>query len=196
MAICVGPEFTVDGTGKLKLVIEGNPADLAWPYPCAVGTFNSLKRQPGGGIWAPPTPVLGEQSAFGTTNTGGNIVVPVAFTQVDTASITLTNPSTCMSARVLRFISADIDLTYPPGTDSQATYRIGGNEMFETENGAPASGTSVLTHVETVLPQLFSTLAPGATVNFSTAIDVGSGGGGTTYGEIRWAIRAFMIAVP
>jgi hypothetical protein len=195
-SICVGEEFTTDAQGKLKLVIDGNPADLAWPYPCAVGAFNSLKRTPSGGLWAPPVPVAAAQDAFGTSHSGINTPVPVAFTTVDTMTISLTNPSTCMSAKVLRFLSVDVDLTYPPGADSQATIRVSGNEMFTTENPAPASGTSMSTHVETVLPQLFSTLAPGQTLAFNTLIEVGEGAGGTTYGEIRWAIRAFMLALP
>lgn len=195
-SVCVGDEFTTDGDGKLKIVIDGNPADLAWPYPCAVASFNPLRREPNGGLWVPPVPVAGQLDAFGTTHSGINTAVPVAFVTVDTATITLTNPSMCMSARVLRFISLDIDLTFPDGADAGATTRLGGNELFADQNGAPAAGTPVTTHVETVVPQLFSTLAPGATVAFPTIIEVGKGTGGATYGEIRWAIRSFMLALP
>lgn len=195
-SICVGDEFTTDETGKLKLVIEGDPADLAWPYPCPVATNNPLKRQPSGGLWVPPSPKYTAVDAFGTSHSGINTAVPVAFTVVDTMSISITNPSDCFSARVLRFLSVDIDMTFPAGADSQGTYRVSGNEMFSTENPAPATGSAMSTHVETVLPQLFSTLAPGQTLLFNTDIEVGEGAGGTTYGEIRWAIRAFVLALP
>lgn len=194
--VCVGDEFTVDGDGKLRLVIAGDPADLAWPYPCPVGANNSLKRLPNGGLWTPPVPVAGAFDSFGTSHSGINTVVPVAFTTVDTATITILNPSTCFTAKVLRFISVDIDMTFPAGADSQGTTKTGTNEMFGTENPAPATGTAMTEHVETVLPQLFSTIAPGASATFDIDVQVGEGAGGTTYGEIRWAVRAFVLALP
>lgn len=196
MAICTGDEFTTDSNGRLKIVIDGNPADLAWPYPCPVGTNNALKREPSGGLWVPPSPKAGQLDAFGTTHTGINTAVPVAFTVVDTATITLTNPSTCFSAYVLRFISVDVDMNHPAGGDARSTVRVGTNEMWSIENPAPAGGTAMAEHNETVLPQLFSVLAPGQTLAYATDISVGEGTGGTTYGEIRWAIRAFMLALP
>lgn len=196
MAICIGDEFTTDDTGRLKIVIQGNPADLAWPYPCAVATFNPLRRQPSGGLWVPPSPVAGQLDAFGTSHSGITTPVPVGFVTIDTMTIDITNPSTCMSARVLRFLSVDVDVTLPPGADSQATIRVSGNEMVTLENGAPASGTAESFHIEVVLPQLFSTLTPGQTTTFSTLIEAGEGAGGATYGEIRWAIRSFTLALP
>lgn len=196
MAICVGDEFTTDVNGRLKLVIDGNPVDLAWPYPCPVGANNALKRTPGGGLWVPPSPKAGAFDAFGTSHSGISTAVPVAFTVVDTATITLTNPSTCFSAYVLRFVSVDVDLVHPPGADARGTVRVGTNEMVSIENPAPAGGTSMSEHIETVLPQLFSTLAPGQTLSFPIDIAVGEGTGGTTYGEIRWAVRAFVLALP
>lgn len=196
MAICTGDEFTTDANGRLKLVIDGNPVDLAWPYPCPVGTNNALKRTPGGGLWVPPSPKASTLDAFGTSHSGINTAVPVPFTVVDTASITLTNPSDCFSAFVLRFISVDLDMTHPAGADARGTVRVGTNEMWSIENPAPAGGSAMTEHNETVLPQLFSTLTPGQTLSFDTDILVGEGTGGTTYGEIRWAIRAFMLALP
>lgn len=195
MAICIGDEFTVDESGRLKIVIQGGPADLAWPYPCAVGTFNPLRRQPSGGLWVPPVPVAGQLDAFGTSHSGIQTAVPVAFVTIDTATIDITNPSTCMSARVLRWISVDVDLTLPPG-DSQASIRLAGNELLTIENPAPAAGSNLTFHAELVVPQLFSTLTPGQVATFPSVIEAGEGGGGATYGEIRWAIRSFTLALP
>jgi hypothetical protein len=194
--ICVGNEFTTDAQGRLKVVIQGSPPDLAWPYPCPVASHNGLKRQPGGGLWTPPPVAFSEASASGAVNTGGSTTVPAAAVVLDQASIQLTNPSGCYSARVLRWVTVDADITLPPGSDSQAGVRLGGNEVWRLENGAPAAGSAVSAHTEVTLPFLASTLAPGQTLTFSVDVGVGGGAGGATYGEVRWAVRAVVLALP
>lgn len=186
-------EVGVDG--RLHVHIEGSPADLAWPYPCPVATFNALKRQPNGGLWVPPSVKVSQLDAFGTTG-GAHITVPAALTTIDTATISITNPSTCFTAMVFRWISVDVDLFLPPGTDSEAVVLLNGNEMSRDTNPAPAAGSEMAVHHELVLPQLFSTLAPGATTSFPLPIQVRDGDGGAMYGQDRWAIRAIVLAVP
>jgi hypothetical protein len=193
--VCVGDEFTTDSQGKLKLVVEGNPADLAWPYPCAVGTFNGLHRQPNGGMWVAPSPVVAQFSASGSAG-GAHVTVPNPVTVIDTATISITNPSTCMSAFVFLFVSIDVDLFLPPGADAEAAVLMGGNELFHQTNPSPAGGSEMYTHAEIPVPQFTGTLTPGQTLAFSRDIQLSDGDGGALYGQDRWTIRAIVIAVP
>lgn len=193
--VCVGDEFEVDVNGRLKINIAGDPPDLAWPYACAVGSFNGLHRVPGGGLWAPPTPVVAQFTASGSSG-GAHVAIPAAITTIDTASISITNPSTCMGALVFMFVSVDVDLFLPPGADAEAAVLLGGNELFHQTNPAPANGSEAYTHAEIPVPQFTEVLTAGQTLAFSRDIQVGDGDGGALRGQDRWTIRAIVMAMP
>lgn len=193
-AVCVGPEFTVDEDGRLRITGEGDRPDAAWPYPCSPGAANGLRRVPGGGLWVAPPPIVAQYTAQGTSG-GPHVAVPAAVTQIDIAAIELTNPSTCVETLVLRWISVDVDLYLPAGSDAEAAVYANGNELYRMTNPAGDGGSEMTNHAEMVLPLLNSTLAPGMTDTFSVPIQVGSGDGGAMYGQCRWTVRALVMAV-
>lgn len=191
--ICVGDEFTIDPDGRLRLNPEGDPADLAWPYPCPVGTNNGLRRQPGGGLWVAPPPVLATASASGTL-VHADSAVPAAMTVVTTAQIQINNPSTCHTASVMTWTTVDVDFDIFEA-DGRAAAQIAGDEYQRWENGAPAGGTNMDMHSQYTHPIIEAvTIPPGGSQLYSYPIAVGFGQGGSTYGDIRWRIAALIFA--
>lgn len=192
--ICIDEGFTVDELGRLSHKICGDPADTAWPYPCATSVGNPLRLDPSCGLWVPPYAKAAFAFASGSTSTTEH-TVPAAFTEVEQAEIEVTNPSTCYTAIVLQFIQVDVDFYLPPGTDSRAGFRINGNSVMALENPAPGTGTEMTgVHWEHMQVLTSGTVPPGGANAFTYPIDVGSGQGGARYGQIRWQVRTLALA--
>lgn len=194
-SVCVGDEFTVDSSGRLKLQLCGSPAEQAWPFPCPTSE-NGLRVDPDCGLWVPPRGRAALVSATG--NTGGvDLAVPSSFTVVETASITVNNPSTCWPAIAFRFVNVDVDFDLPPGTDSRAAAMIGNNEFVTVENPAPAAGGTEMSfnHWEFTQPLIGGAAIPaGGSTTFDDDISVGQGQGGARWREVRWTVRVLVIA--
>ncbi|MFD1937563.1 hypothetical protein ACFSKW_39460 [Nonomuraea mangrovi] len=191
--VCVGPEFSVDPNGRLRLDLCGSPAEQAWPYPCPTSR-NPLRVDPSCGLWVPPYPKAGRASASGTTG-GALVTVPAGYTEVAQAEIEVENPSDCYAAIVVQWVQVDVDLYLPAGADSRAGFRINGNAVMANENAAPASGTQETgIHWELTQTLVSGTIPAGGSNTFTAPIDVGSGQGGAQYGEIRWQMRVLVLA--
>lgn len=195
MAVCVGPEFEADPSGRLRLVICGEPAEQAWPYDCGADLENPVRVDPACGVWIPPYPKMAVVTSTGST-IAGSVVVPGAFTTVETATTSIDNPSWCHVASVLHFVQVDIDLFLPPGADATAATRVNNNEIQRITNPAPGSGTNADNqHVEITVPIPGTvTVPPGGVQNYSFPIDVGGGTGGARYEQIRWQIKTLVFA--
>jgi hypothetical protein len=193
MAVCVDEGFSVDENGRLTHRICGSPADAAWPYPCA-NTANPIRLDPDCGLWIPPYAKATRASASGQTSTTQHNV-PAGFTVVETAEITVANPSPCYQAIIVAWVMADVDFYLPPGTDSRAAFSIGGNSVMAIENPAPAGGTEMSgVHWDQTQPIVSGTIPAGGSNTFTYDIEVGSGQGGAQYGQIRWSIRVLALA--
>ncbi len=193
--VCIGDEFETDLDGRLKINIQGDPVDLAWPYPCPVGANNGLHRTPGGGLWVPPSPVIGTAAVQGTL-VHASSAVPSAMTTVESADIVINNPSACHTAQVMLWVMVDIDFSIPV-SDARAGARVAADEFFRFENPAPAGGSTWDGHIQYTHPIIGAPdIAPGGVQLYSTPIDVGLGQGGSTYGDIRWGVRALIMAMP
>lgn len=194
--ICIDEGFEVDENGRLSHKICGDPAQTAWPYPCAVGSAegNGLRVDPDCGLWIPPYAKMATAFASGNTSTT-EVTVPAGFTEIEQAEIDVENPSDCYTARVIQWVQVDVDLYLPPGTDSRAAVRINGNSVLALENPAPASGTE-MTGVHWDITQTLNTgtIAAGGSNTFTYPIDVGSGQGGARYGQVRWQVRVLVLA--
>jgi hypothetical protein len=193
MAVCVGPEFGVDVDGRLRLELCGDPAQQAWPYPCP-SSQNPLRVDPSCGLWVPPYAQASRATATGQTSSTQR-TVPAGFSTVETAEITVNNPSTCYSAIIMAWVQVDVDFYLPPGTDSRAGFAINGNSVMAIENPAPAAGTEMTgVHWDHVQPIASGTIPAGGSEAFTYDIQVGSGQGGAQYGQIRWQIRVLALA--
>jgi hypothetical protein len=191
----VGPELGPDSEGLLRLNLCGDPAEQAWPYPCSQAAGNPLRVDPNCGLYAPPPPKATLVTASGATAVLDQ-AVPVAFTTVETAAITINNPSACYPATVLRLISVDVDFSLPAGASAHATARLAGNEYYDMTNPAPAAGTSMpFTHMEYTMPLTSGGTVPaGGSLAFTADIEVGQGAGNARYRGCRWSITALVMA--
>lgn len=193
MAVCVDEGFAVDENGRLTHRICGSPPETAWPYPCA-NTANPLRVDDECGLWVPPYARAARVLATGSTSTTQH-TVPAGFTEVEQAEIELENPSDCYPAIVISWIEVDIDFYLPPGTDSRAGFEVNGNSVMAIENPAPAAGTEMTgIHWDMVQPSIAGSIAAGGSNTLVFPISVGSGQGGAQYGQIRWQIRALVLA--
>ncbi|MBT2226237.1 hypothetical protein [Nonomuraea sp. NEAU-A123] len=194
MAICVGSEFQVDEDGRLHIRVCGEPDAAPWPYSCDAVDANPLRIDEACGIWAPPYAKAAMVSASGST-ADVYATCPVSFTEIDTADILINNPSPCYSATVFRWVNVDIDFNIPTG-DARVGAQIDSNSFLLVENGAPATGTSMdAVHWEYCQPLIGGgTIPPGGSLLYSASISVGNGQSGGQYGQVRWTVRALVLA--
>jgi hypothetical protein len=121
--------------------------------------------------------------------------VPAGFTEVEQAEIEIENPSDCYPAIVVSWIQVDVDLYLPPGTDSRAGVQVNGNSVLALENPASATGTEMTgVHWDMSQCSIAGTVPAGGSNTLVFPIGVGSGQGGAKYGQIRWQIRALVLA--
>ncbi|SNT14114.1 hypothetical protein SAMN05443665_101740 [Actinomadura meyerae] len=193
--VCVGPEFSPDEQGRLRLRACGNPPEQAWPYPCPPVQGNPLRIDPDCGVWVPPRAQAARVSVFGQTAVV-NLAVPAAFQVIETASITLTNPSDCYEAMVIPFLATDVDLELPAGSRATAAVRTASNEILQLTNPAPSGGTTMgATHVDLVQPIFDAAPIPaGGTKTYTWNIEVGDGAGNARWRAARWQVHALMLA--
>lgn len=193
--VCVGPELEPSPDGRLRIRLCGGPPEEAWPYPCVPGQGNPLRVDPDCGLWLPPRPQAAMVAAAGATAQLDQIV-PEEHVVVETAQISVTNPSACHEAMVLRMVSADVDFTVPAGAGAHVSARLAANEYQDFRNPAPASGTALsFTHFEYWEPMIDGeVIPPGETVTYSADIEVGQGTGGARYRGCRWKVRALVLA--
>jgi len=191
--VCIGPEFQPDTEGRLRLRACGDPAEQEWPFPCPPNVANPLRVDPACGLWIPPAAEIGVVQVNGSATSGGPI--GDAFTQIDSADITLTNPSPCYPARVVRLVNVDIHYNIPPG-DARAGCRVAGNSIQLIENPAPSTGSEMTeVHWEATRPVLSTTLIPpGGQQTYTAPIEVGNGQGAARWTQVFWDVTALIIA--
>lgn len=192
--VCVGPELRPDEQGRLRLNMCGAPAEQAWPYACSPATANPLRVDPDCGLWMPPGGRIATVEVSG--NVGGNpVTIPATWGAIDSADITITNPSPCYPARVMRWVNVDIDYNIPYN-DARAAGRIAGNTFNLIENPAPTSGSEMTdVHWEHTQPILSDELIPpGGSQTYTALIEVGLGQGGAQWAGCRWNVYALVMA--
>lgn len=194
MTVCVGPEFTPDEQGRLRLRFCGGAAEQAWPYPCPPEQVNPLRVDPDCGLWLPPAARAAMVTASGAT-ANVNTLVPAGFVAIDHPSITITNPSDCHPAVVLPFVEVDVFMDFPPGSDATAACRLAGNEYFQLTNPSPSGGSVMNTNHTQNLSLLAAAAIPaGGSQTYSWPLEVGQGSGGVRWRAGLWSIRALVLA--
>lgn len=186
MAICVGDEFTVDPTGKLKLKLCGSPADVE---PCA-STENLIKRSATCGLHAPRSRIISSQG-FETT-LYPNLVVPAAPTLIKSFSLDVVNPDPCRPAVLNIEEEVDVNVDLPAG--GRAAFQIGTNEHHQFDN----RGTSTVANTHTTGTKVFwnvATIPAGGTQTVTLDVSLRDGAGNATYNRIETVIRAQLLIV-
>lgn len=185
--VCVGCGLTTDVDGLLIVNTVG-----AWPFTCDQEDF-------GGGVYCSPVdgalrtapPVVARNAS---TSGGVSPADPITVTNgstvtVDTIDVTLTNPSTCYSARALLVMEADVHFIIPE--DSIATMSLSGNRYLRFPNKGDATLNTVswqLTRAEA------RTLTPGQVLVLSIPIEVLAEGGNIEYTNVNWRASAIIVA--
>lgn len=189
--VTVGCGLTGDGSGSAP--VTANTGE--WPYPCDVDTS-------AGGVYcdttgvlrgAPPVRTAFFGQSFSRSYTGGAAVsASDPLPDVETVSVTVTNPDPCRPCRVLVARMADVDFTLPPG--ARAAFGINGDNVGEYHNSG--TGTMSAIHNQAVRLGNGGTLEPGASTTYSTIVQVGRGQGGATYTRIQADIQVWVFSDP
>jgi len=107
--VCIGPPFTVGGTGELEI---NGAKSLAWPFGAAIGSNNGLNVDPSGGLWTAPHGVYSL-----TDNQSGVVSVPVASGgtwSMPANNRAIVNPSPTSQMQI--FGTSIFNLNVTPGT--------------------------------------------------------------------------------
>lgn len=191
-----GPVTVATGAG---LVGNGSISDpvraavSAWPYPCSVDDEAGLVFVDSAGLLR--SEARGYLEMFTTSQNQDYADLPVptsnGHTELETRSLTVTNPDPCRAAMAIVETELDVDFVLPPnGRAGQYMY---GDETARFEN----QGTSTVfdVHVQTTKVVANTIVPPGATQNIDLVIGLGWGRGGATYNRIQSHIRAVLISL-
>ncbi|MFE7356956.1 hypothetical protein ACFU8Q_28310 [Streptomyces sp. NPDC057543] len=125
----------------------------------------------------------------------GEPLVPAGMSaggsQVTVRTLEITNPDPCREARVIVASEVDVSFRFPVG--GRAGYFVGGDEMYQFENGGSSTIREI--HTQTTKVTGNTVVAPGATLTFNLPIGMGFGLNGTTYNRIQSIIRAVIFVL-
>lgn len=198
--VCIGDEFVVDGTGRLRLnVANGTSHTVAtapWPYSAAdpAASSNSLHYDSALGLWVHPPAASGAVSVSGTTTAGAGAVPSVATT-IASPAITVTNPSSVRPAQILQRLSVDVIWSLPAGAGATITCICESDEWLHLANPAPAAGTAMTAcHSRYVRDLTDGNLAPGETRTITRDLSI-KGTGGATWSSALWNNKVMMVTL-
>ncbi len=182
----MGCGLTTDAEGLLVL----NTQD--WPWTCDQEDLGSgVYCSPVDGLVRADPPALARVA----TNSGGvNPGDPITVDEddevtVDTIDITLTNPSTCYSARCLIVLEGEVDVILP--VDTTFRMRMNSDQVTRFEN----RGDGVLSTVSWQMARgQTQTLTPGQVLNYTIPLDVAPLGGDLEYTRVQWRASAIIVA--
>lgn len=185
--VCVGCGLTTDADGLLILNLPD-----AWPFACDLEDFGgNLYCSPVDGIIRTSPPDLCRTNS----NTGGvSPPDPITIDEddvdvVDTIDITLTNPSTCYSARAFVMFEGDVHVILDPG--DAFTMFLDGNRYARLGNSGSVDLNTVsfqLARGQTYL------LTPGQVLPVSIPISVEASGGDIEYTNVNWRVTSIIVA--
>lgn len=174
----VGPGLSTSGGGIIP-----NVGGSTWGFGCPE-TDGSPVYVSGAGVLHvdPPSPMLTGVATGGTTP--GSTAVPAGDTAIDTASITITNPSACRTAVVFLAYTFDVDYT---AAATQGFIMTGaGVDLLRHVNTGTITETGIGSS-HSYFDQV--TIAPGATSTFSKILSTRQMGvAGATYTATRWRV--------
>lgn len=182
--VCVGCGLTVNADGLLIVDTVG-----AWPFSCD-------QEDLGGGVYCSPVdgalrtapPALARTvSVFGSRGSEG--IADGNTELVDVVEYTLTNPSTCYSARAMVTSEVDAQMVL----DAGEAYRldINSDQYVRFEN----NGTGQLNTVHWQMSRtLVYTLTPGQVLAVSLPIEITAQGGNITMNLLNWRANGIIVA--
>ncbi len=184
-AVIVGPGLSTSGGGIIPNV-GGSSFSGTWPCPDTDGAPVYVAGS-GALIVDPPqmTQTAGTDVTGGTSP--GATVVPAGDTAIDTATISITNPSTCRTAVVLLTYTVNVTYTLTAGNGIVVT--VGGIDFLVDEVAALKTNvTSPITYTTQ------ATLAAGATASFPQIISCRQAGtAGATYSATAWRVNFLLM---
>lgn len=108
---------------------------------------------------------------------------------IDTADITLTNPSTCFAARVLMVFEVDIQMILDVG--ESARMDLDGDRYYRFTN----QGNATLNTVDWQMSRTrVINLTPGQVLPVSVPIELTAQGGAVGFSLVNWRANAIVVA--
>lgn len=196
--VCIGDEFVVDGSGRLRLNVANgashNVAVAPWPYSAAdpVAATNGLHYDSALGLWVDPPSHATSVSSVGSTTAGAGAVPSVATT-IASPAVVATNPSASRSAQVVQMLAVDVIWSLPAGASASINCICEGDEWLRAQNPAPAAGTTMSgCHYEYQRVLVGITLAPGETRTITRDLSI-RGSGGATWSQATWNNKLLIV---
>lgn len=185
----------LSGTGAPASPLVANVA--VWPFPCPQNAANATEifcDPVTGQLQGEPRGAMVFDQQFVTT-TPAPTAVPAgagAGTAVGPPlSLTVANPSTCLSAWTFIEIEVDADFDLPAG--GTAELMIDGDVMWRDQNRGATTQQDVHTQGTKVVSG--GMIAPGASLNVTNELRMRGGAGGATYDRTQLTGRAWVIAI-
>lgn len=181
----------VQGLGTAASPLTAKVGVWAWPCADTEGEEVYCRASDGRLIVDPPTLTFHDQ-AF-TTSTFANLAVPAgaAALVIASATVNITNPSTCRSAMTMFELEVDIDFNLPAA--AAAVAQLNGDAMVRHQNTGGTTQTQVHVQGSKVVPG--ADLVPGGVAVGVTDGGVSNGAGGATYSRAQVTNRGWAWAI-
>lgn len=183
----MGCGLTVDTDGLLVVNTVG-----AWPFACDQEDLGSgVYCSPADGALRVAPPVLARTVATTGGFTPGS---PIAIGDgnrdtIDTIDFTLTNPSSCYSARVLITLEAEVRFIVDEG--ESVVFYIGGDTYYKIKNNGTGSQDTISWQMSRTLVY---TLTPGQVLPQNILIEGQAIGGVIHYNFVAWKSDGLIVA--
>lgn len=169
---CVGPEFTTDATGAVRIQ---TPRAVEYPYaPNLMSASNGLMLDPVGGLWVPQTPWITTSQQAQAIGLSVSLAAGATYVIAPTPYTAITNPSAVFSTNVevewewqvaaTAYYQSEMEMWggYTWASLSQPSTNVLAREWMGT---AVASTGSVAGWTTIANRSLLTTLAAGASVS-------------------------------
>lgn len=185
----------VPGCGLSGAGIIGDPlivaGTVAWPFSCDIAAQGGdVYCDTAAGLKVAPIVQARTFSATGGVTPPAAQNVPAAQTTIDTADVTITNPSPCYTMRGTVTIEADVEFNITTTAATRVRMFINGDGYTDfVSSGLVINGTDW----QQTRVQAFS-VPPGGVLNFTVPIAIQSSGGPATWDRVQWRCVAFGVA--
>lgn len=185
--VCVGCGLTTDVNGLLVVHTVG-----AWPFACDQEDLGSgVYCSPvDGALRVAPPDLARTVTAAGGITPGSPVTINDGVTStLDTIDFTLTNPSSCYSARVK--VTMEAEARFILNEDETVVFFIGGDTYYRIKNNGTGAQNTISWQMSRT--QVY-TLTPGQVLPQSVSIQAQAVGGNIQWNFVAWRVNGLLVA--
>lgn len=163
-----------------------------WPFACSLDTNGEHVYCDSSGVLRTMPRGQVTTQGFNRTTNYNNLPVPANATTIRTETMTVTNPSACLTAYVIYATEVDAAFNLPANGGGAALSYSTDEVQYIKNSGSQAINS---THIQYSRSYLGSVIPPGGSTTQSVSAVLGRGGGGATYNRIQITLRAIIINI-